>query len=68
MSTDFVGTDLTLYGKITEELVLYVEEVRMDPTDSIKTATTNAVRTVLDITAAQGSVSTVYKAAESRSG
>lgn len=48
MGTDFVGTDLIPHGENAEELVLYVEEVGMDPMDSIKTATANAAKTVPD--------------------
>lgn len=48
MGTDFVGTEMIPHGENAEEIVLYVEEVGMEPMDAIQTATGNAAETVAD--------------------
>ena len=46
LGTDFVGPDLVPHGENAVEAVLYVEECGMTPMDAIKTATSEAAKTL----------------------
>ena len=46
LGTDFVGPDLVPHGENAVEAVLYVQECGMTPMDAIKTATSEAAKTL----------------------
>lgn len=46
LGTDFVGPELVPHGENAVEAVLYVEECGLDPMDAIKTATSEAAKTL----------------------